>query len=176
MKKTKIAIISFCLLFVGGCSNSIGSAPETTHSGFDGATIVVINGHGNGGSSMIASGLGARWSSKRPDDAVLVVYVFNDITAITGAQLNIDGEIYHLKGSETFTKFDADTVNRITVKESRKGFHVPLDLISKITKSSKTWLRVQTTKGLIEDPVVDGSNDSKAFHALKRFLVAVEAA
>ncbi|MGL5032081.1 MAG: hypothetical protein ACRC8Q_00220 [Aeromonas sp.] len=81
--------------------------------------------------------------------------------------MNINGTVYDLNGSEIFTKFDANIVKNISVKESHKGFYVPLDVIRKITTSSKTWLRVKTTKGLIEYSVVDGNTDSKTYHASK---------
>jgi len=100
-----------------------------------------------------------------------VVSIFNSINAITGAKLNIDGEIYDLKIMETFTNFNELGA---ATKESRKGFLVPTTLVRKITTSQRTWLRVSTTSGYVEDAVIDGQKDSKAFHALKRFLAEVE--
>lgn len=73
---------------------------------------------------------------------------------------------------QTFTNFNELGA---ATKESRKGFIVPLDLVRKITMSQRTWLRVQTTGGYAEDAVIDGQTlDSKAYHALKRFLTAVD--
>lgn len=72
---------------------------------------------------------------------------------------------------QTFTNFNELGA---ATKESRKGFIVPLDLVRKITTSQRTWLRVQTTGGYAEDAVIDGQTDSKAYHALKRFLTAVD--
>lgn len=159
------------LAALAGCSTTSGTGPNVTRSGFDGARVVTINGHGNACKGMLCTGLGAHWNSKTPADAVLVVYLFNDIKAITGAKLNIDGQTHDLTTMQTFTNFNELGA---ATKESRKGFIVPLDLVRKITTSQRTWLRVQTTGGYAEDAVIDGQTDSKAYHALKRFLTAVD--
>lgn len=154
-----------------GCSTTMGTGAEVTSSGFDGARVVTINGHGNACKGVLCTGLGAHWTSKNPAEAILVVYLFNDIKAITGAKLNIDGQTYDLSTMQPFTNFNELGA---PMKESRKGFIVPLDLVRKITTSQRAWLRVQTTGGYAEDAVIDGQTDSKAYHALKRFLAAVD--
>lgn len=159
------------LAALAGCSTTSGTGPNVSRSGFDGARVVTINGHGNACKGMLCTGLGAQWSSKNPTESVLVVYVFNDIKGITGAQLNIDGQTYDLTTMRPFTNFSDFGA---ATKESRKGFLVPTDLVRKITASQRTWLRVQTTGGYVEDAVIDGQTDSKAYHALKRFLAAVD--
>lgn len=161
------------LAALAGCSTTSGTGPNVSRSGFDGARVVTINGHGNACKSMLCTGLGAQWTSKNPTESVLVVYVFNDIKGITGAQLNIDGQTYDLTTMRPFTNFSDFGA---ATKESRKGFLVPTDLVRKITVSQRTWLRVQTTAGYYEDAVIDGQTDSKAYHALKRFLAAVDQA
>lgn len=159
------------LAALAGCSTTSGTGPIVTRSGFDGARVVTINGHSNASSSFVGTGLGAQWKSNNPTEAVLVVYIFNDIKGITGAQLNIDGKTYDLTTMRPFTNFSEFGA---ATKESRKGFLVPLDLVRKITTSQRTWLRVQTTAGNMENAVIDGQTDSKAYHALKRFLTAVD--
>lgn len=120
---------------------------------------------------MTCTGLGAQWNSKRPADSVLVVSLFNEVKAIIGAQLNIDGKVYDLSNAQPFTNFSDFGA---ATKESRKGFIVSTDLIRKITTSQRTWLRVTTTAGNFEDAVIDGQTDSKAYHALRRFLASVD--
>lgn len=154
-----------------GCSTTSGTGPNVSHSGFDNARVVTISGHGNACKGMLCTGLGAQWMSKNPTEAVLVVYLFNDIKGITGAKLNIDGQTYDLSVMQPFTNFNEFGT---ATKESRKGFLVPLGLARKITASQRTWLRVQTSRGYIEDAVIDGPTDSKSYHALKRFLAAVD--
>lgn len=156
---------------LAGCSTVAGSDASVSRSGFDGARIVTINGHGNACKSMRCTGLGAQWTSKNPTEAVLVVYLFNDIKGITGASLNIDGQTYDLSTMQPFTNFSDF---RAATQESRKGFLVPTDLVRKITASQRTWLRVQTNAGYVEDAVIDGQTDSKAYYALKRFIAAVD--
>lgn len=88
-----------------------------------------------------------------------------------GAKLNIDGQTHDLSIMQPLTNFNEFGA---ATKESRKGFLVPLDFVRKITASQRTWLRVQTTNGYVEDAVIDGQTDSKAYHALKRFISAVD--
>jgi predicted alpha/beta hydrolase len=168
----KLAFASIiALAALAGCSTTAGTGPRVSQSGFDGARIVTISPHGNACNSMICTGLGAQWSSKNPADAVLVVSLFNEVRAIVGAQLNIDGKVYDLSNAQPFTNFsDFGAATR----EARKGFIVPTDLIRQITASQRTWLRVTTTAGNFEDAVIDGQTDSKAFHALRRFLASVD--
>jgi len=61
------------------------------------------------------------------------------------------------------------------MKISTKGFLTKLDTVEKIIKSKRTWLRVHTPTGTIEDAVINGKKDSKAYHALIRFMDAVNA-
>lgn len=169
MKRTAVLLLVVAAL--AGCSTTSGTGPTVSQSGFDGARVVTINPHGNACRSMICTGLGAQWNSKRPTDSVLVVSLFNEVKAIIGAQLNIDGKVYDLSNAQPFTNFSDFGA---ATKESRKGFIVSTDLIRKITTSQRTWLRVTTTAGNFEDAVIDGQTDSKAYHALRRFLASVD--
>lgn len=165
-------LLAFMLIAIlTGCSTTAGGSASVSQSGFDGARVVTINGHGNACKSMRCTGLGAQWTSKNPTESVLVVYLFNDIKGITGASLNIDGQTYDLSTMQPFTNFNEFGA---ATQESRKGFLVPTDLVRKIVGSQRTWLRVQTTGGYVEDAVIDGQTDSKAYHALKRFVNAVD--
>lgn len=101
-----------------------------------------------------------------------MVNIINEYRGITGAQLNMDGQVLTLKKTATATTMDASG----GMKQSTQSFIVPLSLIRDITNSQRTWLRVQTPSGSYEDAVIDGAKDSKAFHALKRFLSSVDEA
>lgn len=171
MRKEIVVISASCLMFLAGCATTSGTGPNVSHSGFDNAKVVSINPHGNACTGMVCTGLGAQWNGKRPSETILMIHIFNSINAITGAKLNIDGEQYVLKMTETLTNFSQPGA---MLKESSKGFVVPTDLVRKITNSRRTWLRVSTTSGYLEDAVIDGQTDSKAFHAMKRFLAEVE--
>lgn len=160
------------LLTLVGCATTTGLAPTTSHSGFDNASVVSISSHGNACTGMTCTGLGAQWSAKTPETALLMVSISNEYKGITGAQLNMDGQVLTLKKTVTATSMDGSG----GIKQSTQSFIVPLSLIRDITNSKRTWLRVQTTAGSYEDAVIDGDKDSKAFHALKRFLVSVDQA
>lgn len=166
-----IAVIICSFLFLSGCSNTQGSSAKINRSGFDGAKSVSINGHSNACKTIICTGLGAQWTTNNPDYAVLVVYLFNEIKGIHGAQLSIDNKKYDLQIMNTMTDFND---LRAATKESRQLFAVRLDLIRQIINSRNVWLRIQTNSGYIENAVVDGDIDSKAYHALKRFITAVD--
>ena len=83
----------------------------------------------------------------------------------------LDGQVYDLSNAQPFTNFSDFGA---ATKESRKGFIVPTDLIRKIAASHRTWLRVTTSAGNYEDAVIDGQTDSKAYHALRRFVASVD--
>lgn len=168
MRKTLAAL---GVIFLAGCSTTSGTGPNVSHSGFDNAKIVSIDPHAGACRVVVCTGLGAQWNAKRPAEVILIVHIFNDLQAITGAKLNIDGEIHTLKIKETFTEFSRPGS---ILKESSKGFLVPIELVRKITNSQRTWLRVHTNSGSFEDAVIDGQTDSKAFNALKRFLAEVD--
>ncbi len=167
----KATIILALPILLAGCGTTTGLAPKTAHSGFDNARIVSIEPHGNAMTGMIGTGIGAQWSEARKDEVILIIAVFNDSTGITGAELNIDGEKIALTPTATVTDMEAGA----TMKISTKGFLTKLDTVEKIIKSKRTWLRVHTPTGTIEDAVINGKKDSKAYHALIRFMDAVNA-
>ena len=59
----------------------------------------------------------------------------------------------------------------LTVQRPRRG-----EVLRSIAGAQRAWLRVHTTDGYVEDAIVDGSTDSKALHAMRRFLSEVDRA
>lgn len=163
-------LIFVSVLALTGCANTTGLEPTERHSGFDNARIVDIRPHGNACTTMVCTGFGLQWNSKYPSSALMIVQVFNDITAILDAQLNIDGEIITLDESQMFSDFE--TMGYI--KNSSKAFVMPLSTLERITTAKRVWMRVRTPSGTIEDAIIDGQKDSKSYHALKRFLLKVK--
>lgn len=170
MKKLAL-VFALSVIALSGCSNSSGLDAKTATSGFDGGRVVSIPPHGNACSTMTCTGLGAQWNSNNPDKAFLLVNVFNDIQGITGAELNIDGKVYNLGSPTQFTNFDNVGPG---ISNSEQPFVVKLSMIRDIVNSKRTWLRVHTTKGDLEDAVIDNGKDSKSYYALKRFLSEVD--
>lgn len=163
-----------CIIFaitLASCANTTGGAAKISQSGFDGAKVVTIDPHGNASNSIVGTGLGAQWNSKTPNSALLMVTIFNDIEAISGAELMIDGEKVTLSLAKGVTDFDSEVSG---IKQSSKVFVTELKIIERITNAKKAWLRVHTPTGYIENAIIDGEKDSKAFHALKRFLTAIK--
>ncbi len=155
-----------------GCATTSGNAPRETRSGFDGARVVSIAGHGLACRSVLCPGLGAEWNSKRPDMAVLSVHLFNAYAPITGAALSVGSAApvrLHDPMMPTGLSYSAGT------RQSVQSFAVPLSLVRDLAAADRAWLRVMTTDGAVEAAVVDGGADSKALHALRRFLAQVDA-
>lgn len=169
---TKLHLLAALLsAALAGCATTSGVAPRESRSGFDGARVVTIEGHGNACQTMLCTGLGAQWTSARPESAILSVYVFSEIRGITGAQVSVDAlPPLRLTPLPGLTNFSVDS----GVRKSRSDFAVPLATVRQIAGAQRAWLRVQTTNGYIEDAIVDGSVDSHALHALRRFLAQVD--
>jgi hypothetical protein len=173
--KTTIALTlpALCLLLTA-CSTSTGLAPRTIRSGFDNnARVVRIEPHAaapKGPMDVIHAGIGAEWHETKPDDVILIITVFNEITGISGAELNIDGDKMTLPSLDLPT--DMDPGDGI-MKKSSRPFFTSLGTVDRIIKSKRTWIRVQTPTGSLENAVIDGPTDSKAYHALIRFMDAV---
>lgn len=169
--RMKILYVPILALILSACATTSGSDPIVGFSGFDNAKTVSISPHGNACSSMLCTGLGAQWNSSNPESAILIVRVFNEYAVINHAELNIDGKKIELASVQTVTDFGTPSTG---IHESSKAFGVPLTVIEQIISANKVWLRVSTPSGYIEDPVKDGSKDSKAYHALSRFVLAIK--
>lgn len=167
----KCTPLIFCLVLSGCMATTSGSKPQIGFSGFDNAKTVSINPHGNDCRTIVCTGLGAQWNSSSPDSAILIVNVFNDYAAIVDAELNIDGRRITLLPIKGVTDISNTGGN---IKESSRGFIVSTDVIASILTAKRVWLRVHTPTGYIEDAVIDGEKDSKAFHALSRFMQAIQ--
>ena len=175
MRFARITAVSVLITaFLTGCSTTSGLEATQTVSGFDGSTTVDMPEHGTACGSLGSPclGLGFQWSSKSPSSVIVKAAYFNEFKAITRAQLSIDGRIVELVPLPGLTRF-----SRLgdPVRMSEADFSAPIDVLRAAASSSRVWLRINTTAGYAEDVVVDGTQDSKALHALKRFLAKVDA-
>lgn len=57
---------------------------------------------------------------------------------------------------------------------STHTFVVPMTDLRAIADARRVWVRVSSTRGWSEQAIVDGDTDSKALHALRRFLAQVD--
>lgn len=182
MKIMKYIVITGLMLLLVGCGATVGLGAKTSTSTFDGSRSVSIEPHGtNCGMSMVCSSLGAEWNSRLKDQAMLVVECMGDYSSIDAASLNIDGEIIPLQ-SRVLTDYSnnmADSganhsaaMDQLT-RTSTRRYSVPLSLINRIAAAHSVKLRVVTSQVTIDSVVIDGSKDSKAYHALGRFLAQV---
>jgi len=166
--KTHLLILA--LLFNLTCVYAL--KPKVGYSGFDNARTVTLVPHGNipKGWEMKITAMGAQWSEKHKDSVLIIVAVINDTTAITGASLNIDGEIIHMKQTGDVTGFE----DRSGIKQSSKSFTTELLTIRKILKSERTWLRVNTPHGTMENAVIENGKKGQAFVAFEGFIAVID--
>lgn len=168
----KSAALLLAALTLAGCATTSGTAPTSTISGFDGGRVVNIAPHGAACTEFFCPGLGAQWNSTRPDSAVVTVAIFNEIRGITGAQISVDGQATTWRKLTPLTNFSRAGD---PLKVSSADFSVPMREVRAIASGQhRVWLRVLTTAGYSEVAVIDGSTDSKAFHALRRFVAEVD--
>jgi hypothetical protein len=132
--------------------------------------------------SMICSLLGAVWNSNSPEKAQFVVEYDGDYSSIDAAALNIDGKVIELEPVDATTSYSNDMaeygVNQssamnVLTRESKRNFWTSIDLIRQIETSRNVKLRVVTGRVTIDSVIIDGGADSKAYHALERFLQQV---
>jgi len=169
-----LLLICLSCALISGCGTKSGLSADVGYSGFDNARIVNIRPHmcaGNAGPGTIGPGLGAQWNASQPNSVVLIVALFNQHKGITGADLNIDGEKISLTGSSNPT----DMSLHYGIRMSTRPFATDVATVKKIIASKRTWVRIHTPAGYIEDAVIDGAIDSKAYNALIRFMTEVEA-
>jgi hypothetical protein len=169
-------LLTFCL-FATGCGLGESSA-EVDYSGFDNSRTVDIRVHWNTPKSLgEGTGLGAQWSEATPDSLILRVGTtsFQKHFNITGATLNIDGKLISLKATDNPTETrSADVGSGLTSHLSTKGFVTNLATVEKILHSRRTWLRVYTSSGSLENAVIEGEEESQAYRALVRFMQKVK--
>jgi hypothetical protein len=157
-------------LSLAACSNTVGTSATESVSGYSGKRVVSIDPHGVDCSAMVCPMIGAQWREESPKQAVMIIGVANAYEGITGATFMIDGNEYVVDDKVSMTDFD----NLGSYRTSQAGFQVPLALINQITTANRAWLRLSTPSGYIEERIVDADGDSKAYHALKRFMAKVQ--
>lgn len=164
----KLLLVS--LLLTGCMSVGSGLKPEIAYSGYDNAKTVEISPHGSVCESMGCNviSVGAQWSEAKPEDAFLVLSTYSYYQNMTGLRVKVNGEEYAL-GSTGLT----DHTHVGGVKESTQAFPVPYALIKKMSNADSVWMRVDTPTGYVDYAIKTGDSDSKAYHALKRFVTAV---
>lgn len=167
------ARVVLAALTLAGCSTTSGLDATETRSGFDGARIVDIRPHGAACKELPCPSLGAQWNSKTPQLALLHVKVSGyKFSGITRVELAIDGAITRLEARGP-SAFESTTP---PIRDSSHSVGVPLDRLREMAAARKAWVRVHTVEGFVEAPIVDGAEDSKALHAMRRFLAAVDGA
>jgi hypothetical protein len=167
----KILVIGLASLFTVGCATTSGLNPQTAVSNFDGVKSVAIVPHGAACKSMVCPMIGATWLDDQPNNVGLSVQLLNETANIHFVSFNIDGEIITLKplGLTRFDKGAAGNYSQVTMVTS-------YSVLTKILQSKRTWMKVSTSKGGHEVAIIDGTVDSKAFNALKRFDTQVKEA
>ncbi|MEI7177135.1 hypothetical protein [Pectobacterium carotovorum] len=167
MKKVIVAgMVAFAL---AGCANNIGLSPETNVSKFDGVKTVTIQPHG----ADCCMSIGAFWSEKVPDSAILNLTTYVKYMNLEGAELRVDDKIIKLRPVDVLTKFEQMTPgnNAVNVPTSTRGFAISLSDLRQIMTAKTSMIRLTTlSDGAIVGTIKDGQSDTKAYYALQRFL------
>ena len=162
-------------VLAAGCATTVGLDATETRSGFDGGRVVNIRPHGTACTGLPCISLGAQWHERSRAGALLEVQVTGDrYYGIQRAELSIDGRVLRLPG-RAVTRFDR-TGTIPTMYDSRQSFGVTLQDLRDAASARRVWVRVHTLDGYVEAAIVDGATDSKALHALRRFLAQVDGA
>lgn len=162
---------------LAACTTTSGLDAREQQSGFSGGRIVSISPHGAicpmATLGVGCASVGAYWDSTRPDRAQLVVMLLDErYKSITGLDLNIDGRITRLEPSSLPTT--SERIPGGTVLQSSRHFPTTLAMVRDVRSAKRVWLRIHTLEGYLESAVIDGPEDSKAYHALGRFLARVD--
>lgn len=169
-------------LGVFGCATSSGLSPTVSKSDFDNTQTIDITPHGLSckNTGVYCPTLGFRWHDDNASAATIRLVMIDlygshaaggDYVRIRDLRLKIDGELVTLKPiGSGLTNYDYD---KITGRTSTQAYVVPKSLLTKIYSSKETLVQIVTDKGNIEDYIVKPNADTKAYHALNRFLEAI---
>ncbi len=165
----KILAVALGALMLAGCANNVGLNPETNVSKFDGVKTVTIQPHG----ADCCMSIGAFWTEKVPDMAVLNLTTYVKYMNLEGAELRVDDKIIKLQPVDTLTKFEQMMPgdNAVNMPTSTRGFALPLSDLKQIMTAKTSMIRLTTlSDGAIVATIKDGKNDTKAYYAMQRFL------
>lgn len=176
MKKNYLIAVAVALLAMPGVA--LAAKAKTAVDEFDGAQRVWIDPHGlECGSSMVCPLFGARWTSKRQDEAVLEVEVINAYASIQGVKLNMDGEFLDLAplNASTPTKLSNNgfVAGAQTTRSSSRDYLISLELVQQILAAKSVKVRITTADGFIDATLSGGKKPTLGFGALQRFWDAV---
>lgn len=165
------ALLAFA---VTGCANTSGLDAKTSQSTFDGAKTVRIAPHSLGCKSACST-MGFGWTSKSPNDVFVDLKMIQlpDYKSIQQLRFNIDGQISNFKPIQTLTDYKNEGVLGKTATQS---FVIPQSYAKKLHNSKDVRVQIVTEAGSVDDYLIIGDKDSKAYHALGRFLTQLSQA
>lgn len=165
----RIAVLALLLLL---SDTAAAARAHMATDDFDGATRVWIDPHGlDCGWQMVCASVGARWTSKAPEAAVVTAELLNEYASVTALHLNIDGTIVELQPTSTPTRFEGRGGARgaPAMRTSGRDFVVPMQMLQDILAANSVKVRVNTSDGFVDGTMADGRRKSKAAAALARF-------
>lgn len=168
----KVLAMGLGALLLAGCANNVGLNAETSVSKFDGVKTVTIQPHG----ADCCMAIGAFWTEKVPDMAVLNLTTYVKYMNLEGAELRVDNKIIKLQPVDTLTKFEQMMPgdNVVNMPTSTRGFALPLSDLKQVMAAKTSMIRLTTlSDGAIVGTIKDGQNDTKAYYALQRFLTQI---
>lgn len=159
-----------------------GSAARTSVSSFDGSKTVSIDPHPlycQGIASQCID-LGFVWSNKNPSQSTILVRVKNREKAkfhpVDSFKLNIDGNFIEVQPQSIASSQYDHTVSGDTITTlSDRPFNAPISLLERIEKSTSTKFSIKADGILAEGELKNSKDNTRAYHAMLRFLEEVRA-
>ncbi|NOU50154.1 hypothetical protein HG263_06315 [Pseudoalteromonas sp. JBTF-M23] len=154
-----VLLLNGCAAVADSMSKMAGIGVVTEEvSTFDNATIVnmspaFLHAEGSWGNNIK---LGARWSSKSPDYAALVLSYSSDVSSSRSAYLNLSGLDINIDGKITSYKTgrltnhegsDYNNVTRTIYTKSENAVVVPYSILEQMVEAKDCRLRIHTSKG-----------------------------
>lgn len=113
--------------------------------------------------------LAASWSAAKKGQAVLSIGLPNQQAAVTGAD-------FHFGSGEVLRVRSRSQTAAMQQGYPATAFDVPLRTMERLAYSPRTWVRVYTEGGNVDETINSGEETSRAFTAMNYFMGGVEAA
>lgn len=171
----KIVLASVLALGFTGCSIDTMTKAHTNVSNFDGSKEIYSQPmyvFATTGFHAAPISLGARWTEKVKDYAVVEVVVRGDYVNLASLYLNFDGEIKKYDALNSATKMTAPSSQTLSVKSSQRGFMMPVRDIEKLKSAQNVKIKVVT----LSDGYVEGvvSKDGRLSPGAKSVINVVD--
>ncbi len=170
------------VLVLSGCASRGDSAARIGHDPFTDAQRVDVRPHTTDSGKNLKQytiSLGAYWDATEVDKARMEVLStgpdYLNLSEVLFDIMDREGDrMERVNTSGIATTRFGESVRNPNTFLSVRSFGSDLELVTRVASAHSVTLLVNTPSGLLTRPVVRGGNSSRAFHAIRRFLAAVQ--